>query len=115
MREGGCTSCPWTTVVGVVSEVKYAGLDKPDQGSVYWPMAGGRVRPSDATTSRYRYLIVRTATHADALIPSLHQVVRAIDPSLPVSDVATVETLVDQSLQRPRSLSLLVLSLAGWR
>ena len=113
LREGGCTSCPWTTVVGVVSEVKYAGLDKPDQGSVYWPMAGRRVRPSDATTSRSRYLIVRTATHADALIPSLHQVVRAIDPSLPLSDVATVETLVDQSLQRPRSLSLLVLSLAG--
>ena len=26
-REGGCTTCPWTTVVGVVSEVKYAGLD----------------------------------------------------------------------------------------
>src|SRR5207249_3562539 len=33
-REGGCTRCPWTTVVGVVSEVKYAGLDKPDEGTV---------------------------------------------------------------------------------
>ena len=29
LRSGGCTQCPWTTVVGVVSEVKYAGLDQP--------------------------------------------------------------------------------------
>ena len=31
LHEGGCTSCPWTTVVGIVSEVKYAGLDQPDR------------------------------------------------------------------------------------
>ena len=34
-RSGGCTTCPWTAVVGVVTEVKYAGLGKPDEGSVY--------------------------------------------------------------------------------
>ena len=51
-REGGCTGCPWTSVVGVVSEVKYAGLDKPDQGTVYWPLSG----------SLSRYLVVRTHT-----------------------------------------------------
>ena len=43
----------------------------------------------------------------------LRQAVRDVDPTLPFSDVATVEALVDRSLQRPRSLSLLVLSLAG--
>jgi predicted permease len=37
-HEGGCTTCPWTTVVGVVSEVKYAGIDKPDEGTVYTAM-----------------------------------------------------------------------------
>ncbi|MBA2355701.1 MAG: ABC transporter permease [Acidobacteria bacterium] len=30
LRGGGCTTCPWTTVVGVVSDVKYAGLDQPE-------------------------------------------------------------------------------------
>ena len=62
-HEGGCTTCPWTTVVGVVSEVKYAGLDKPDDGTVYtaMPAAGFVVagpRPirsrSDATSTRSR-------------------------------------------------------------
>lgn len=98
-REGGCTRCPWTTVVGVVSEVKYAGLDKPDQGTVYWPMALG---------TPVRYLVLRTGIAPMTVLRSVRQVLRELDPSVPFSGVATMEELVDQSLQRPRALSLLV-------
>lgn len=97
-REGGCTECPWTTVVGVVSEVKYAGLDKPDQGTVYWPMSGSLVR----------YLVLRTGSDRLSVLPAIRQVVRELDPSLPFSSVATIDDLVALSLQRPRSLSLLI-------
>ena len=45
LRSGGCTQCPWTTVVGVVSEVKYAGLDRPDEGTVYTRAGSGRLVP----------------------------------------------------------------------
>jgi putative ABC transport system permease protein len=102
-REGGCTSCPWTTVVGVVSEVKYAGLDKPDQGTVYWALPPG---------SRFRYLVVRTGASPSTVAPALRLALRRIDPGLPLSSVATVDELVAGSLQRPRSLSLLVGALA---
>jgi putative ABC transport system permease protein len=111
-REGGCTSCPWTTVVGVVSEVKYAGLDKPDQGTVYWPMAGRGSHPIEETSSRFRYLLLRTGTDPLRVLPAVRQVIRELDPSLPFSSVATVEELVARALQRPRSLSLLVGGLA---
>jgi len=107
-KEGGCTRCPWTAVVGVVSEVKYAGLDKPDQGTVYSPMAGRGARPSEQATSRFRYLVLRTAIDPLTVLPSVRQVVRELDPSLPFSSVATEEELVARSLQRPRSLSMLV-------
>jgi len=107
-KEGGCTRCPWTTVVGVVSEVKYAGLDKPDQGTVYSPMAGRGARPSEQATSRFRYLVLRTAIDPLTVLPTVRQVVRELDPSLPFSSVATEEELVARSLQRPRSLSILV-------
>jgi putative ABC transport system permease protein len=108
-REGGCTTCPWTTVVGVVSEVKYAGLDKPDQGTVYTPMAGrGAASPIEQATSRFRFLILRTGTDAETVIPTVRQIVRELDPSLPFSNVATTDQLVARSLQRPRSLSMLV-------
>jgi len=111
-REGGCTRCPWTTVVGVVSEVKYAGLDKPDQGTVYRPMAGRGSHPIEEATSRFRYLVLRTETDPLSVLPAVRQVIRALDPSLPFSGVATMEALVARSLQRPRSLSMLVGGLA---
>ncbi|HJR59940.1 MAG TPA: ABC transporter permease [Vicinamibacterales bacterium] len=101
-REGGCTSCEWTTVVGVVSEVKYAGLDQPDQGTVYTPLGSGT-----------RNVLLRTATEPTSVIPALRRIVRELDPTLPVSSIATIDELVAQSLQTPRSLSVLVASLAA--
>jgi putative ABC transport system permease protein len=98
-REGGCTTCPWTTVVGVVSDVKYAGLNRPDEGAVYWPM------PLD---SRDRFLVVRTAADPATMIPSVRQVVRRLDPEIPLSGVTTIDDLVAQSLEQPRSLTALV-------
>ncbi|OLC77943.1 MAG: hypothetical protein AUH72_16820, partial [Acidobacteria bacterium 13_1_40CM_4_65_8] len=108
-REGGCTRCPWTTVVGVVSEVKYAGLDKPDEGTVYSPM-GGR---GSQNPRRFRYIVLRTASDALTMLPVVRQVVHELDPSLPFSDVATMGELVERSLQRPRSLSILIGALAA--
>ncbi|HVH56998.1 MAG TPA: ABC transporter permease [Vicinamibacterales bacterium] len=100
-REGGCTECEWTTVVGVVSEVKYAGLDHPDEGTVYTPIG-----------SRVRSVLLRTSVDPVTLVPALRAAVREMDHELPVSDIATVDELVTRSLQTPRSLSVLVASLA---
>jgi predicted permease len=103
-REGGCTECPWTTVVGVVSEVKYAGLDKPDGGTVYSPMMG--------TRWFFRYLVVRVDGEPAGVVPTIRRVVRELEPAAPLSEVATIDELVDRSLQRPQSLSWLVASFA---
>ncbi len=43
----------------------------------------------------------------------MRQAVRELEPAAPLSNVATVASLVDQSLLRPQSLSLLVASFAG--
>jgi hypothetical protein len=112
-KEGGCTECPWTTVVGVVTDVKYAGMDRPDQGTVYTPMPGRTTPAGEGPPSRARVLIVRSATDPAALIGSVRQTVRALDPAVPVSNVATMEEVVATSLDRPRSLSILVGTLAG--
>jgi predicted permease len=102
-REGGCTACPWTSVVGVVSEVKYLGLDAPDDGTVYSPIPA---------TGLARFLVVRTHAEPSTLLPALRQAVRELDPSAPLSNVATMDDLVAQSLERPQSLSLLVATFA---
>src|SRR5262245_23153039 len=109
LRGGGCTTCPWATVVGVVSEVKYAGLDKPDQGTVYTAMA----TIGAAAPERFRYVVVKTAGDSSALASAVRQLVRELDPTLPFWDVATIDDLVERSLQRPRSLSILIGVLAA--
>ena len=97
-RSGGCTECPWTTVVGVVSTVKYAGVDAPDEGSVY------TVMPPDAQ----QFFVIRTATTPANVVPQIRQALRELDPTVPLSNVATAEELVSQSLQTPRYMSVLV-------
>lgn len=103
LRGGGCSECPWTTVVGVVTEVKYAGLDAPDEGTVYWPLVG----------ERFRNVVLRTRTGPAAAIPGLRQVLRELDPTVPLASVATADELVAQSLEGPRSLSVLVACLGA--
>jgi predicted permease len=103
LREGGCTTCPWTTVVGVVSDVKYVGLDQPDQGTVYAPMSG----------AWSRFLFVRTEANVQSVLPSLRNLVRELEPGAPLSSVATIDDLVAQSVQGTQSLSLLVGAFAG--
>jgi putative ABC transport system permease protein len=104
MQQGGCTTCPWTVVVGVVSEAKYAGLDKPDEGTIYAPLV---------PQTRARFLVVRTTGRSSSVTPVLRATVRALDASLPLSGVATIDDLVDESLARPRSLSMLIGALAA--
>ena len=109
LRSGGCTTCPWTTVVGVVSEVKYAGLDKPDAGTVYTALPG----TGSQTPARVRFFLLRTGTDAAAMLPPVRQSIRDLDPSLPIAGGATIDELVDQALQGPRSISVLVAGFAA--
>jgi len=104
LKSGGCRKCSWTVVVGVVNEVKYAGLDKPDEGTVY-----ALLNPQ----ANSKYLLARTAVEPSAVVSQLRDAVRRLDADVPLSNVATLDELVDTALARPRSLSVLVAALAS--
>jgi len=99
MHEGG--SPGWTTVVGVVSDVKWIGLDaKPDgtEGTVYAAMVG----PSTA------FLVLRTSGAPETLSGAVRQTIASLDPQLAVAQVATGDDLVSSSLAQPRYLTVLI-------
>jgi putative ABC transport system permease protein len=98
MHNGGCTTCPWTTVVGVVENVKWDGLDAPEGGTVYGPF----VDFPDG------FFLLRTAGNPVTLSPSLRQAIRELDPALALSDIATGDGLVSDSLAVPRYLTVLI-------
>ena len=97
-KEGGCTTCPWTTVVGVVGAVKWEGLETEDKGTVYFPF----VDVPDG------FFVLRAAGDPALQVTALRRVVQELDPGLALTDVATGETLVSDSLSAPRYLSVLV-------
>ena len=100
---GGCTTCPWTTVVGVVGDVRWTGLDaNAADGTVYYPL----VDLADA------FVVVRTAGDPAALPAAVRQAVRELT-GLAVADVATGDELMADALATPRYLTVLIGLFAG--
>ncbi|MCZ6857394.1 MAG: ABC transporter permease [Gemmatimonadetes bacterium] len=96
---GGSTRNP-VTVVGVVGDVKHVSLDAPDEGTVYWPRS--------LSSSRFRFIFIRTSIDPISVLPSVRQVFRELDPTLPLADVATIDELFGDSLDTSRYLTILV-------
>ncbi|MEO6212612.1 MAG: ABC transporter permease [Vicinamibacterales bacterium] len=97
-REGGCTTCPWITVVGVVATVKWSGLEAPDEGTVFTPFV-------DLPNG---YVVLRSIGDPSTLTAELRRAVHDIDPGLALAHTATGVDLVSQSLTTPRYLSVIV-------
>jgi putative ABC transport system permease protein len=89
-------------IVGVVGDVRHYGLDQPVTMQMYEPCAQ---RPWIAMT-----LLLRAAARPDTLAPAARRAILAIDPGQPVSEVRTLQAIVDLSTaQRRFTLVLLAL------
>jgi putative ABC transport system permease protein len=97
-RNGGCTTCPWTTVVGVVGNVRWTGLDAVEDGTVYFPFVD----------LRDGFAMLRTTAEPASVIPSLRQAIKELDPGLALSRVATGDELMSDALSTPRYLTTLL-------
>lgn len=106
----------WYTVVGVVGDVRHSALDVDDGRAVYLPERAWGWANGDAM------LVVRTRDASAALARRIREAVRAIDPSQPVTEVRSMESVVSSSAaQRRLALTLfaafaalaLLLSAAG--
>ncbi len=92
---------PWRIIVGVVEDVKNAGLDKPAGTEIFLPVRQFSPR-------RSIYLAVRTGSDPHSLISSVRAAVRDIDPSLPLAQVRTMDEVLAGARSRPRFLTTLL-------
>jgi putative ABC transport system permease protein len=92
---------PWYTIVGVVEDVKNAGLDKPAGTELFLAQRqnGGRSQV---------YLAVRTAGDPRSLTSAVRAAIRDIDPSLPVAQIRTMDEVLAGARSRPRFLTTLL-------
>jgi putative ABC transport system permease protein len=96
---GGCRSCPPTTIVGVVDDVPYAGLDRPAD-AVYSPVTEGW--PRDLT------VFVRTVGPWAEVLERVRRALRSVDPGVPLDDAAPMEDRLYASVARPRHWAVLL-------
>jgi putative ABC transport system permease protein len=81
-------------VVGVVGDVRRSGLTVETPLQVYFPLA--QRSPAFAT------LMIRTALPPATLAKSVQAAVWRVDPNIPITDVATMDTFVSRSVTQPR-------------
>jgi hypothetical protein len=100
-----------TQVVGLARDSKYNTVGEPPQPFIYQPLAQA---PEGAVT-----LLLRSASPGAALA-TVRAVVQQMEPTTPLTGVATMETVLDQGLWAPRMGATLLgvfgaLALAPWR
>jgi len=91
---------PWREIVGVVGAVRQDGLDMEPRMETYIPMAQ---RPSSGVR-----LVLRTTTDPLTLVRPTRDVVRSLDPDLPVYGVQTMEQIISSSVA-PRRFTMWLL------
>jgi predicted permease len=103
----------WMTIVGISGSVRTEALDADAPPAYHF--LHSQLPRSIGGTARTMSLLVRTRPGAgvETLMPAIRTAMRELDPSLALSDVQTVESVIQQSVARPRFTASLLGFFAG--
>jgi predicted permease len=105
LRFGQNPTNPWSTVVGVVKNIKHDGLDVDGVPHIYVPL--------NQFVGRSLSLALRTSSPASTLEPQIRGAIQRVDPGLPVFGVTSLDQVLDASLASRRFSANLVAGFAG--
>ena len=89
----------WIQVVGLVRDEKHYGLDQEMKPSVLVPLRG--------TPRNSMSIVIRASIEPQMLVAPAREVLRQLDPDLPMFDVRTMTDRLDQSVWARRAYSWL--------
>jgi putative ABC transport system permease protein len=92
-------------VVGVIADVRANGLAQDPADEVYYPEA--------QTSERTMTVVLRGSVTVQSLLPVLRRTIAAIDPQLPLSNVATMGQIMREETASSRFTTSLLISLGG--
>jgi predicted permease len=105
VRFGRDPTKPWTTVVGIVKDMKSDGLDINGVPHIYVS--------TYQDSSKELSVVLRTSLPATLLEPQIRHEIQSIDPGLPVFNVTSMSNILDRSLASRRFSADLVGGFAG--
>jgi putative ABC transport system permease protein len=91
----------WMEIVGVVGDVKHAGLELDTDPEAFMPLR----QPPFGGMSQRLNVVIRTRASASTIAPMVRSAVNEIDRNQPVGTVSTMEDLIAASVA-PRRLNL---------
>jgi putative ABC transport system permease protein len=94
----------WRSIVGVVADIKYQGLDDSAQQEIYTPFS--------QTPFLWSYAMIRTSSEPSTLVGAVRSAVSSADPSIQAVNVQTMRQLISQSVASPRFNTILVSAFA---
>jgi len=95
----------WTTIIGVVGDVRQYALSRPPVDEVYVALANNSMTEAS--------VLIRTAGNPLLMNQEIVQAVHHIDPQQPVTRVLTLEQIRSEWLASPRLTAILITIFAG--
>ena len=92
---------PSATIVGVVADFRNTGSTRPVQPEIYMPVR-------QQTAWNQLFVLVRTQGEPAAMLPSVREALRSIDPEQPVYGIRTLQAAVDESSFQQRVAAMLI-------
>jgi predicted permease len=105
-RIGTDSTRPWITIVGVARAVHHNAVVEAPREEMYVPHA--QWAAAGASTPRGMTFVMRTSADPLAMVSHVRQVVKAMDPTIPIADVRTLEMVTDRALAQPRFATTLL-------
>jgi predicted permease len=96
----------WSTIVGIVGDVKQFGLDQPAVAQVYTPLR-------QTTQNLGGLVLLRTTGDAASAAALIREAAWAIDPDMPVQNVRTLDEIRATYLATPKLTAVLLTMFAA--
>ena len=96
----------WRTIVGVVADVRERGYELDRKPGIYQPAA-------QQSLSLTPELVVRVNGDPVSLAPAVRRIIAAVDPEQPVSNVGTMDDILDGAIADQRQQMTLLGTFAG--
>jgi putative ABC transport system permease protein len=93
---------PWMTIVGVVGDIRHRGPSAPPRPEFY--------QPHTQRSFSFMPFVVRTRHDPASSVPLIRAELARLDPSQPISGMATMDEHLARALSRPRFMFTLVAS-----
>jgi putative ABC transport system permease protein len=93
----------WSEVIGVVTDIRHDGAERPAPSTVYWPQRGNR---------SMTFMLRGPRAGTDSYATEIRHTVAAVSGSLPVTGMQTMQVVYDKSMART-AFTLTLLALSG--